>query len=55
MRRRRGARHAVSPEAIYDWMDRPLSTLSCVTGWCAATILFFGLVAFLGGISQADT
>ena len=40
---------------VATWMDQPVSVLFCVTGWLLATVVFCGLIAFLGGPSQADT
>jgi hypothetical protein len=35
-------------------LDRPLSGLWCAIGWVAATAIFFGVVRFVGGISEGD-
>lgn len=35
-------------QQVRAWLDYPLSTWSCVLGWCVATALFMGLVAGLG-------
>lgn len=40
---------------IWSWLVTPLSSLSCVLGWCAATALFVGIVAVLGGPSRIDS
>ncbi len=37
------------------WLSRPLSGRSCVLGWCLATSVFIGLVAFFGGPALNDT
>ena len=37
------------------WLLEPLSTSSCVVGWCLATLLFIGLIALLGGPASNDS
>ena len=37
------------------WLLQPLSTSSCVVGWCLATLLFIGLIALLGGPASNDS
>ena len=49
------ARELSAFQTAADWLDRPISGLSCVAGWLLATVVFYGLTAFLGGPSQADT
>jgi Glycosyltransferase family 87 len=36
------------------WLERPISVWWCAAGWCAATALFLGIVAVLGGPSTID-
>lgn len=36
------------------WLERPLSTLSCIAGWLFATIVFVWLVAAIGGPVEGD-
>lgn len=38
----------IRAQQVRAWLDHPLSTWSCVLGWCLATALFMGLVAGLG-------
>ena len=45
---------AARPLARAAWLDAPLSTLSCVIGWLAATGVFLGLASFLGGPAEGD-
>jgi len=40
---------------ISSWLGQPLSALSCVAGWCVATVLFVGVVALLGGPASNDS
>jgi hypothetical protein len=40
---------------LNSWLVAPLSGWWCVLGWCAATALFVGIVALLGGPSFIDT
>ncbi len=45
----------VDPRArLNSWLERPLSVWWCAFGWCAATALFVGIVAVLGGPSIVD-
>jgi hypothetical protein len=39
----------------FSWLLRPLSTSSCIIGWCLATLLFIGLIALLGGPASNDS
>ena len=36
------------------WLDKPQSNLMCLAGWVVASAIFLGLVALLGGPTQAD-
>jgi len=40
---------------VKSWLATPLSEWWCAFGWCAATVLFVGIVALLGGPSSIDT
>ncbi len=40
---------------LRSWLDRPVSGWWCAAGWCAATALFVGIVALLGGPAYIDT
>jgi hypothetical protein len=42
------------PNRVVELLDRPLSGLYCVLSWVGATVVFIGLVALLGGPTQAD-
>jgi len=43
-----------SRDDVKSWLDRPLTTISCVIGWGAATIVFLGLTAWIGGPVEGD-
>lgn len=49
------ARQSPALTAVAVWLDQPISVLFCVTGWLLATVVFYSLIAFLGGPSQSDT
>jgi hypothetical protein len=40
---------------VAGWLDHPISSSSCLLGWCIATAMFVGLVAALGGPARNDT
>ena len=40
---------------IWSWLDTPISGLSCLFGWCAATVVFVGVINALGGLGLNDT
>jgi hypothetical protein len=39
---------------VKSWMERPLPTITCVTGWVLATIVFLGFTAWIGGPVEGD-
>ena len=40
---------------LTSWLSRPLSAPWCLIGWCAATVLFVGMVRLLGGPASNDS
>jgi hypothetical protein len=49
-----GSPRADEPRSLGTWLDRPISGLSCVLGWCVATCVFVGLITALGGVGLND-
>jgi len=47
--------HVDLSSRLKSWLERPLSRWWCAFGWCAATALFVGIVALLGGPAFIDT
>ncbi len=48
-------RHVDVGSRLRSWLDAPLSGWWCAAGWGAATALFVGIVALLGGPAFIDT
>ena len=46
----------VSPSRVdvKSWLERPLPTISSVTGWVVATVVFLGVTAWIGGPVEGD-
>jgi hypothetical protein len=39
---------------VKDILGRPMSTLGCIAGWAIATVVFLGVTAWIGGLSEGD-